>query len=261
MSIEPLAVAIAAAKKTGRILMSTKDEVELMELKEGGSPVTRQDLHAEAVIIELLRQHFPDHAYLGEESGHDPKNTPFRWHIDPLDGTKNYLHGYPFFAVSLALEEAGELLLAVVYNPVSDELFFAERNQGAYLNGRRIAVSSTMRLQDALVATNFHGDNQANPDSNIHHWMHLLGKAQGVRTDGSAALDLCYVAAGRLDGFWSLTVKPWDLAAGVLVVKEAGGVVSDRWGESFVLSTGSIVAANNVIHAELVQMLSIVRVI
>ncbi|MDE3089323.1 MAG: inositol monophosphatase [Chloroflexota bacterium] len=255
MKKEPLDVAIEAAKTAGHELLSHLGRATLLHFKEPNSPVTKQDLSAEELIVSLLRHHFPEHAFLTEERGHVKTNATYRWHIDPLDGTKNYLHGYPHFAVSLALERVGELLLAVVYDPIADELFTAQRNGGGYLNGQRISVSKTTELTGSLLATNFHNEDPSDPDSNTWHWMRFMGTAQGVRSDGSAALDLCYVAAGRLDGFWSLKVKPWDLAAGVLMVGEADGLVTDRHGEPFGLSGKSVLATNGQIHTTMVQML------
>jgi myo-inositol-1(or 4)-monophosphatase len=252
---DALDVAIETAKTAGHALLPDLGKATLLQFKEPNNLQLKQDLYAEQLIVGSLRRHFPEHAFLTEEREYVQTSAEYRWHIDPLDGTKNYAHGYPLFAVSLALERVGELLLAVVYNPVTDELFTAQQNGGAYLNGQRISVSRTALLRDSLLATNFHNEDPADPDSNIWHWARLTCTAQGLRADGSAALDLCHVASGRLDGFWSLKVKPWDLAAGVLMVREAGGVTTDRCGGPFSLSSKSVLATNGQIHTAMVHML------
>jgi myo-inositol-1(or 4)-monophosphatase len=252
-----LNIASEIAKQVGKALVLNLGNAKLLKMKTRTSLLIEQDLTAEHIIIDTLRQHFPDHTFFTEESEGTNTHSEYHWLIDPLDGSKNYVHGYPFFAISFALARGEEVLVSVVYNPVVDEMFTAQRNAGAYINGQRITVSKTNQLNAALFATNFHDEDQANSDSNIWKWARLIQLAQGIRTDGSAALDLCYVAAGRLDGFWSLHIKPWDFAAGALILTEAGGRVSDRNCEPLTLSSESILATNGKLHDPLAHILEI----
>ncbi|HET6369571.1 MAG TPA: inositol monophosphatase family protein, partial [Nitrospiria bacterium] len=182
-------------------------------------------------------------------------NSPYRWIIDPLDGTTNYAHGFPCFCVSIGLEHEGNVLLGVVYDPIRSELFYAERGKGATLNGRRIRVSSTFSLSRSLLVTGFAYDIRISQENNIDHFTRFSMRSQGVRRTGSAALDLCYVASGRFDGFWEMKLHPWDVAAGSLIVKEAGGEISTFSGDPFYIDSKEILATNGKIHREMIAVL------
>lgn len=252
--------AIQTARDAGRILaerfgrkieISNKSEIDL---------VTESDLASERLIIDRIKTYYPRHAILAEESGaSEPadsgKRSDWRWIIDPLDGTTNYAHGYPTFCVSIGLECQGRLELGVVYDPIRDEMFSAERGQGAALNGRRIRVSPTPALRSALLCTGFPYDVRERSEF-ARHFANFIMAAQGVRRDGAAALDLAYVAAGRFDGFWEEGLKPWDVAAGVLMIEEAGGRVSNYADGSFNIFTPPILASNGLIHEEMMQVLN-----
>ncbi len=216
--------------------------------------VTEADREAEAAIRAFLLGRHPDHAFLGEEEGASGKGR-YRWIVDPLDGTVNFAHRFPFFAVSVALEKDGELLLGVVLDVVHDELFTAVRGQGAFLNGTRIRVSETDDLRRSLLATGFPYDVDRVPEA-VEYFRRVLALGIPVRRPGAAALDLAYVAAGRIDGFWEMKLNPWDVAAGVLLIQEAGGRVSDLKGRTYRLDGPTIVASNGRIHAALLDRLN-----
>jgi len=217
--------------------------------------VTEVDRACEALIVERLRAAHADDAVLAEEGGgSDRAQATWRWVIDPLDGTMNYAHGYPRFCVSIGLAHAGEAVLGVVYDPLLDELFCAVHGEGATCNGRRIRVSREADLGRALLATGFAYDVHTSRDDNLDNFAHFVKRARGVRRDGSAALDLCYVAAGRFDGFWELKLKPWDTAAGSLIVREAGGSVSDFAGGQRGMPR-EILASNGALHAAMRDVL------
>ncbi|HYW72213.1 MAG TPA: inositol monophosphatase family protein [Pyrinomonadaceae bacterium] len=250
--------AIQTARDAGRILaerfgrkieISNKSEIDL---------VTESDLASERLIIDRIKTYYPRHSILAEESGaSDPQDhaSDWRWIIDPLDGTTNYAHGYPCFCVSIGLAHRGTLQVGVVYDPIRDEMFAAERGQGASLNGRRISVSRTPSLSSALLCTGFPYDVRERSEF-ARHFANFIMHAQGVRRDGAAALDLAYVAAGRFDGFWEEGLKPWDVAAGVLIIEEAGGRVSDLHGEQFDIHRPPIIVSNGLIHEEMMQVLN-----
>ncbi|MEZ4598231.1 MAG: inositol monophosphatase family protein [Syntrophotaleaceae bacterium] len=217
--------------------------------------VTDVDRQAEEIILGGLRQTYPDHAVLAEESGENLVQSDFRWVIDPIDGTTNFVHGYPFFCVSVAVQYRLETVAAVVYNPVHEELYTALKGRGACLNDRPIAVSQTGELAKSLVATGF-------PYRLGERWQHSMSlfeafylNSHGVRRDGAAALDLCYVAAGRFDGFWEYELKPWDVAAGILIVQEAGGKTTDFEANPSGIADRQILASNCVIHEEMLQVI------
>jgi len=217
--------------------------------------VTEADQAAEDLIVTAIRSNYPGHDILAEESPATSLGSPFRWVIDPLDGTTNYSHGYPVFCVSIALEIQGVCALGVVYNPMLEEMFTAMKGQGAFLNDEPIAVSGTAEISRSLLATGFPYDIRFSSDNNMDYFAVMALNAQAIRRAGSAALDLAYVAAGRFDGFWELKLKPWDKAAGCLLVSEAGGRVSDIHGGDFILDAPHVVASNGRIHTQMLETL------
>ena len=251
--------AIQAARDAGRILSERYGRAIQISNKGDIDLVTEADLAAERLIVERIKSHFPRHSILAEEAGEvesaSGAASEYKWIIDPLDGTTNYAHGYPFFCVSIALERAGEVVVGVVYDPLRDELFAAERGEGATLNGRRIRVSETDDLNRALVCTGFPYDVRQRSDF-ARRFANFIMQAQSVRRDGAAALDLAYVACGRFDVFWEEGLRPWDVAAGVLILEEAGGRVSHYDGRPFDVYTPPIVASNGVLHEELLRVLA-----
>lgn len=211
--------------------------------------VTEMDQNSEDYLLQEIRSHFPEHAIMTEESGYFEGEDGSCWHIDPLDGTLNYSHGMPIFSVSLAFAEHGVVQMGVIYDPMRDECFAAERGKGAALNGNPIRVSSASSLIEALLVTGFPTNNSEEKQYALEQYVHLTHLSQGVRRLGSAALDMGYVAAGRLDGFWTNSIHSWDIAAGVLLVEEAGGIISDtRGGQDYLQHPCSVVAANSVLH-------------
>ncbi|MCS7079925.1 MAG: inositol monophosphatase [Chloracidobacterium sp.] len=217
--------------------------------------VTEVDVLAENLIRSRIQRRFPDHAILAEESGLVERASAFRWIIDPLDGTTNYSHGYPFFSVAIALEQAGETVVGVVYDPLRDELFAAARGQGTTCNGHPVRVSAVPTLEQALLVTGFPYNVRSSPRKNLDHFSAFLEIAQAIRRDGSAALDLAYVAMGRFDGFWELNLAPWDMAAGSLLVTEAGGRVTAFDGQPFSPYVAEIVASNGLLHDAMCEVL------
>jgi len=254
---ELLATAIDAAKLGGTILREHLGRVRNIELKEGQEKnlVTEIDRRSEEVIIGHIRKRFPDHAILAEESGGGGLSE-YRWVIDPLDGTVNYTHGFPVFSVSIGVEHRGELVAGVVYDPNFDELFTAAKGEGAFLNGKRMHVSQTQALSRSMLVTGFPYDIAENPGHAIEHFVNFLLESQAVRRMGSAAIDLVYVAAGRYDGFWEVALHPWDMAAGVLCVLEAGGRVTDFAGRPFRLTEKAVLATNGRIHEQMMDVLA-----
>jgi len=252
---EFIAVARDAALKAGRMLREDIHGLREIIYKGDIDLVTEMDIRSERTIVEMLRVAFPDHGVVAEEETKLSNASGYTWTIDPLDGTTNYAHGYPCFAVSIALKHEDDVILGVVYDPMRDELFTAQKGLGAYLNGDQIKVSKVGTLIKSLLATGFPYDRKVSDKNNLNYFYGLLMASQEVRRDGSAALDLCYVAAGRLDGFWELKLKPWDVAAGSLVVKEAGGVVSDLSGNRFDMHAEEILASNGRIHRQMIEVL------
>ena len=217
--------------------------------------VTETDRRSEEFLLESIRRRWADHTIVAEESGEHSGNASL-WYIDPLDGTVNFAHGVPIFSVSIAYAENGEVQLGVVYNPMSDECFCARRGEGAFLNGRRLHVSETAELANSLLVTGFPYDIWENPDNNLDNFARFAVRTQGVRRLGSAALDLCFVAAGRFDGYWELRLKPWDVAAGGLIAAEAGAVVTNlHGGEDYLSPPQSILAANPALHPQMLAVL------
>ena len=252
--MDPLDDAVRTAREAGRLLLARIGmPLETREKGTRGDLVTASDRASEALIVERLRAAYPASTILGEESGTTRGSNDERWIVDPLDGTTNYAHGYPMYCVSIAYERAGELLAAAIYAPAFDELFAAARDRGATCNGRTISVSDVPDVAGAMVCTGF---NPARYERNGAYFARLSGLAQGVRRDGSAALDLAYVAAGRFDAFWEFDLKPWDVAAGALIVREAGGTVSAIDGSDLRLDDGSTLASNGHIHSEMTAALS-----
>ena len=240
-----LNIAIRAARAAGDAIVREMDRVGdlSVDIKGKNDFVTEVDRQAEQIIIETIKSSYPDHAFLAEESGKSG-DSEFVWIIDPLDGTTNFLHGIPHFAVSIALEHKGRLDQAVIYDPVKQELFTASKGKGAQLNNKKIRVSSRKTLEGALLATGFpFGDNQS-VNKFIDSFKALYPKISGLRRPGVASLDLAYVACGRFDGFWEYTLKPWDIAAGALLVQEAGGINTEISGGVDFMESGSILSAN-----------------
>ena len=213
------------------------------------------DRLSEEAIVGFLKEKLPDYDVLAEEGGSCDSGSAWRWIIDPLDGTTNYAHGYPVFCVSLALEFDKKIVWGAVYDPIHEELFSAERNKGAFLNNARIKTSSTARLDKAMVCTGFPYDVRESSNDILTFLAGFLKTAQAVRRDGSAALDLCYVAMGRFDGFWEMKLKPWDIAAGALIVQEAGGSATGFDGKQLNLKRGDVLASNFLIHNEMIDVI------
>lgn len=248
-------VAKEAALEAGKVL---KDhlETDFKVYKKGiVNLVTEVDLKAEKAILERIHRSFPDHQILSEEKGSIAGQADFCWVIDPLDGTTNYSHRYPIFCVSIALEQQGKTILGLVYNPISGEFFTAERGEGAFLNGERIQVSAARTLIESLLCTGFSYERDK-VRANLDLFNKACMTAQAVRRDGSAALDLCYIACGRFDGFWELTLHPWDVAAGKLIVEEAGGCVTDIRGNACDNYEPAIIASNGRIHSAIVDLVA-----
>jgi len=248
----------AAVREAGRYLKEHLGRGVQASYKGAVDLVTPYDLGAQDILIGRLSAAFPSHGFLAEEEGLEKKGaSECRWVIDPLDGTTNYAHAFPVFCVSAAFECAGRLVLGFVYDPVRDEMFQAEAGRGALLNGSPIRVSEVAELDRSLLATGFPYDVRLSPENNLDHWSRFLVRAQAIRRCGSAALDLCYVACGRFDGFWELKLKPWDVAAGGLIVTEAGGRVTDFADRPFTLRSPAIMATNGLIHGEVLDVLSV----
>ncbi len=247
-------LASEAARQAGKVLREGLGKRKRIEYKGEINLVTEIDRRAERVITKLIRASYPEHAILAEEGESKKGRTGYKWIIDPLDGTTNYAHGYPCFCSSIALEQEGKIILGVVYDPLRDELFSAEKAKGAHLNGKRISVSSTGRLIRSLLATGFTYDIKRD-QRNLKHFRNFILSSQAIRRDGSAALDLCYLGAGRFDGFWELKLSAWDVAAGALIVEEAGGKVTDFRGGKFSIYSREILASNGRIHQEMIGIL------
>jgi myo-inositol-1(or 4)-monophosphatase len=256
-----LNIAVKAARRAGQIINRASLDVDSLTIttKQQSDFVTEVDKAAEAHIIKILQDAYPQYGILAEESGEIPgkgSGEAFQWIIDPLDGTTNFIHGFPQYAVSIALAEKGVVTQAVVFDPSRNELFTASKGAGAFVNDRRIRVSKRVKLQDALIGTGFPYRSFANMDAYLAMFRELAEKTAGLRRPGAAALDLCYLAAGRTDGFFEIGLSPWDIAAGSLIVTEAGGLVSDFAGESDYLNTGNVVAGSPKIFAQLLKVVS-----
>lgn len=246
----------ALAHKAGAVLRASYGQQMQVSYKSLLDLVTEVDHQSEAMILEELRRRFPDQRVIAEETGGFSGSDGQVWYIDPLDGTVNYAHGIPIFSISIAYAENDRMQLGVVYDPMRDECFSAEKGIGAYLNGEPIHPAAAADLDHSLLVTGFPYDIRSNPNNNLDHYVHLSLRSQGVRRLGSAALDLCYVAAGRFDGYWETALKSWDVAAGGLIAEEAGAVVTNMGGEKDYLSPPlSIVAANRAVHPLLLKEL------
>lgn len=248
-------LAEAAVREAGQYLRANLGRVVEATYKGAVDLVTPFDLGAQEILVGRLAAAFPDHGFLAEEGLARAGASEWRWVIDPLDGTTNFAHGFPVFSVSAALERAGRLALGIVYDPMREELFRAEAGRGAELNGAPIRVSRVADLGRSLLATGFPYDVRQSAVNNLDHWGRFIVRAQAIRRCGSAALDLCYVACGRFDGFWEFKLKPWDVAAGALIVREAGGRVSDDGDGPFALDAPGLVATNGLIHGAIVEVL------
>jgi myo-inositol-1(or 4)-monophosphatase len=247
--------ALIAARAGGAVLRSKFGTRLHIEEKSAKDLVTEADREAEAAIVAVIQARFPEHNILAEEGSYPQTASPFRWIIDPLDGTTNFAHTFPWFAVSIALENAGEIILGIVYNPMYEELFVAAKGQGATLNGHPLHVSAINRLDRALLATGFAPASSATAANNFDHFIQFQEKAQACRRPGAASLDLACVAAGRFDGFWEMKLKPWDTAAGMLLVTEAGGRVSNFDGAPFSPYQRECLASNGLIHDAMISVL------
>ncbi len=250
-----LNIAINAARQAGDIIMRNHQQLDRIKVasKSEHDFVSEVDIKAEQAIIQTLSKSFPEHGFIAEESGTQNEDADAVWIIDPLDGTSNYLHGYPFFAVSIALKMKGRIEHGVIYDPLRQEFFTASRGEGARLNDRRIRVSKQTQLQGAMLATGFPVRYPEVAKRYLPTFEAMFSQCAGIRRSGSAALDLCYVACGRVDGFWEMGLRPWDVAAASLIIKEAGGFVSDCDGTENYLKTGNIVAASPKLFKELLQ--------
>jgi myo-inositol-1(or 4)-monophosphatase len=248
-----LRLAVAAAKEAGRIQMLHFGHSHPVEYKGEFNPVTEVDRLCERAIVEMISHAFRDHDILTEESPFEGKGSPWKWIIDPLDGTTNYFHGFPCFCVSIGLEVEGEVKMGVVYVPPLNELFHAERGKGAFLNGERVVVSRTDRLNRSLLCTGFPYDVHEQVDFYLRYFHQFITKSCAIRRPGSAAIDLSYLAAGRFDGFWEFKLHAWDVAAASLLITEAGGKVTDLQGGPFNIYSEEILASNGLIHQEMLQ--------
>jgi myo-inositol-1(or 4)-monophosphatase len=252
-----LAVSRQAAEAAGALLCEHWQKPKEIMYKGAIDLVTSLDRESERLIVGLLRQHFPEHSILAEEEAHHVGNShAYRWIIDPLDGTTNFAHGYPQFCISIALEHDGRVILGLVYDPLRRECFEARIGGGAALNGAAIRVSAVEELDKSLLATGFPYDRRDHADFYLGFFKAFMVRSQGIRRNGSAALDLCYVACGRIDGFWELKLRPWDVAAGALIVAEAGGKLSDFSGNEFSMAGNETLASNGVIHDEMIRVTS-----
>lgn len=261
------AVAINTAAKAGEWIVSKMGSFSELETKYSSHDlVTEVDKGAESLIRNLIQTYYPEHAFLGEEGVepgpqasaqalHSVKDAEYLWIVDPIDGTTNYVHSFPFFSVSIALAHRGEVIMGVIYDPCRDEMFVGEKGKGAYVKTRRMQVASERRLCDSLLATGFPADREGALPRNMRGLQAMVPKVRNIRSSGSAALHLAYVAAGRLNGFWEIGLNAWDIAAGALLVQEAGGRVTDTTGDPFTLTVRNVVASNGHIHEELVQEL------
>jgi myo-inositol-1(or 4)-monophosphatase len=252
-------VGTEVARRAGKYALDRFRTEFSVEHKGAINLVTDVDITAEEMIVARLQEMYPDHSILAEEKNSEICGGTFTWVIDPLDGTTNYAHGFPFFSVSIGLEISGKVVLGIVYDPVRDELFTAQKDSGAFCNDEPLQVSSTESLDAALLATGFPYDIRTSEQNNLRNFCAFALQCQGVRRTGSAALDLCYVASGRIDGFWESKLNPWDCAAGYLIVSEAGGLVTDYSGGPASIYKAEVTASNGRIHQEMISVLKSVE--
>jgi myo-inositol-1(or 4)-monophosphatase len=252
-----LNIAVRAARRAGSIINRAALGGEALEVKSkrANDYVTQVDRAAEEAIIDIVHKAYPEHGFLAEESGTTSAGAEYRWIIDPLDGTTNFIHGFPQYCVSIAIEHRGALAHAVIYDPVTNELFTASKGRGAFLNDRRVRVSRCLRMHDALVGTGFPFKEVTRLELYMRQLKRFMQTSAGVRRAGAAALDLAYVACGRLDAFWELGLSPWDMAAGALLIQEAGGLVADLQGEALFMESGDICAATPKIFPAMLEAL------
>lgn len=257
-----LNTAVKAARKAGAIINRASLDLDLVRVSSKGRSdfVTEVDRAAEQAIISVLKTAYPNHSFLAEESGHSGDvpaggDPDYQWIIDPLDGTTNFIHGFPQYAVSIGLKHRGQIAQAVVYDPTRDELFTATRGRGAFMNDRRLRVSKRDHLRDCLVGTGFPFRELDHLDEYVRIFKRLTGATAGLRRPGAAALDLAYVAAGRLDGFWEIGLRPWDIAAGSLLIIEAGGMIAELHGQGDYLATGNVVCGTPKIFTQLSELM------
>ena len=255
-----LNIMVKAARRASQIINRASQDVEHLKIttKQQSDYVTEVDKAAEAAIIDVLREAYPEYGILAEESGLTPgegAGSDFQWIIDPLDGTTNFIHGFPQYSVSIGLTYKGQLNQALVYDVLRNEMFTASKGGGAFLNERRIRVTKCLKLEDALLGTGFPFRMFQHVDAYMGIFKELTQRSSGIRRPGSAALDLCYVACGRLDGFWEFGLSPWDIAAGCLLITEAGGLVSDLSGGEDYMQTGNLIAGTPKVFAQLLQVI------
>jgi myo-inositol-1(or 4)-monophosphatase len=248
-----LETAVEIAREASALVRDFAGQHINFELKGEHDLVTAADRASEKLIVERLRSSFPSHSIVAEEGGGHEGSSEFRWYVDPLDGTTNFAHNFPVYNVTLALERDGELIAGVIADPTRNEIFTAELGSGAFLNDKRIHVSKVNRIEDALIATGF-PSRRRHQNINVHFFYQLSMLSHGVRRPGAAALDLAYIACGRLDMFWEFNLHPWDIAAGVLLIREAGGVCTDMRGKSLDLRDPHILADNGLVHEETVAL-------
>ncbi len=241
------------ARESGALLSTYFERRVAFELKGEHDLVTEADRASERLVVERLRSHFPSHSIVAEEGGGHTGTSEYCWYVDPLDGTTNFAHGFPMYNVTMALAQAGQLIAGVIFDPARNEMFSCERGSGAYLNNRRIRVSKVARVEDALVATGF-PSRKRHLNVNVHFYYQLAMVTHGVRRAGSAALDLAYVACGRLDAFWEFGLNPWDMAAGILLTEEAGGKCSDMHGGPMDIRGPHVLADNGLIHQPMTEL-------
>ena len=253
-----LNIAVKAARRAGAIINRASQDIGTLTIKSKNFNdfVSEVDVAAERVIIETLKDAYPTHGFLGEESGSTSYQSDFIWIIDPLDGTTNFLHGFPQYCVSIALQHKGEITQAVIFEPNRNDLYTATKGRGAFLNDKRIRVSKCHKLQEALIGTGFPFRDFKYLDDYLNMFKSMIQKTTGIRRAGSAALDLAYVASGALDGFWEIGLSPWDIAAGGLLIQEAGGIVTDLSGQTGWLESGNILVASPKIHDDMQSLIS-----
>lgn len=248
-----------AIRKAGEILLTYIDKDKNIKLKGTSNLVTDVDKLSEKIIINIIEENFPDHSILAEELGIINKNSKYTWIIDPLDGTTNYAHTFPFFGIGIALQKEKEIVLGIIYDPLRDELFYGIKNEGSYLNDTKIRVSNTKILSESLISMGLPYELTLN-EKNFLPFINFSSRTHGIRRAGSALLEISYVACGRLDGFWARNLKPWDIAPGIIIVSEAGGKVTDFEGDDINIYTDNILISNGKIHTEMIEILKLDRI-